>query len=129
MNCVLLSGGLFQIYANNEENYLSYEDIANKLIKSYSKQYLNISNIFEKYKKIKSGIKNINKENEMFLKEFKDNNKTFNLFEENKNNFEKIDLKLLYSFLNKFQKIFFNYDNLLYLLFDLNVFHLLNIET
>ena len=67
MNCVLLSGGLFQIYTNNEENFLSYEDIANKLIKTLAKKYPNISDIFAKYQKIKCGIKNIKEENEIFL--------------------------------------------------------------
>jgi hypothetical protein len=37
MNCVLLSGGLFQIYSNIKENYLSYEDITDKLIKMLEK--------------------------------------------------------------------------------------------
>ena len=126
MNCVLLSGGLFQIYSNIKENYLSYEDITNKLIKSYIKENPNIKNIFNKYLKIKTEIMDINEINESFLKELNIDN---NLFECQKENFETINLQLFYSFINKFQKVFFHYGNLLYLLFDLNVFNALNIET
>ena len=126
MNCVLLSGGLFQIYSNIKENYLSYEDITNKLIKSYIKEIPNIKIIFNKYLNIKTELIDVKETNEAFLKELNIDN---NLFESQKNNFETINLQLFYSFINKFQKVYFNYENLLYLLFDVNVFNALNIET
>ena len=126
MNCVLLSGGLFQIYSNIKENYLSYEDITNKLIKSYIKEIPNIKIIFNKCLGVKTDLINLKETNEAFLKELNIDN---NLFESQKNNFETINLQLFYSFINKFQKVYFNYENLLYLLFDVNVFNALNIET
>ena len=126
MNCVLLSGGLFQIYSYIKENYLSYEDITNKLIKSYIKEIPNIKIIFNKYLNIKTDLINLKETNEAFLKELNIDN---NLFESQKNNFETVNLQLFYSFINKFQKVYFNYENLLYLLFDVNVFNALNIET
>ena len=133
MNCILLSGGLFQVYSNFKENYLTYEDIANKLIKAFSKQNPNINEIFNKYLKTKKdvNVENINEKNDEFLKEININinNNSFNIFEQQKNNFETINLPIFYSFINKFKKVFFNYENLLYLLFDFNIFKLLNIET
>ena len=129
MNCVLLQGGLFQIYSNIKENYLSYDDIANKLVKSYINKNSNIKVIFDKYLKTKKEKIDINETNDAFLKEINIDNNKNNLFESQKDNFETINLQLFYSFINKFQKVFFNYDNLLYLLFDINVFNVLNIET
>ena len=132
MNCILLSGGLFQIYSNIKENYLTYEDIANELIKIFSKQNQNISEIFNKYRKIKTDVKNIEEKNDEFLKEVNidiNHANSFNLFEDQKNNFETINLQIFYSFINKFKNIYFHYENLLYLLFDFNIFQLLNIET
>ena len=125
INCVLLSGGLFQIYSNIKENYISYEDMKNKLIKSYIKDNPNISKIFTKYENIKTEFNSdFQKINSDFIKDLE-----LNIFSEQKNNFETMDLSLLYSFFSKFQKIYFCYDNLLYLLFDMNIFSLLNIET
>ena len=132
MNCILLSGGLFQIYSNIKENYLAYEDIANELIKTFSKQNKNISEIFNKYRKIKTDVKNIEEKNDEFLKEVNidiNHANSFNLFKDQKNNFETINLQIFYSFINKFKNIYFHYENLLYLLFDFNIFQLLNIET
>ena len=129
MNCVLLSGGLFQIYSNIKENYLSYEDITNKLIKSLSKENQNIKSIFNKYLKIKTELIDLQEANKKFIQELNIENITHNLFESQKDNFETINLQIFYSFIDKFQKVYFNYDNLLYLLFDLNVFNLLYIET
>ena len=131
MNCILLSGGLFQIYSNNKENYLSYKDISNKLIKSYIKEYPSIEEIFNKYVKIKTEVSELKDTNEKFLKELNINisNNSFNIFEGQKNNFETIDLQLFYSFIKNFKNVYFNYDNLLYLLFDYNAFQLLNVET
>ena len=130
MNCILLSGGLFQIYSNIKENYLTYEDIKNKLINSHSKKYPNLIDVFNKYINIKTPIKNIKETNESFLKEIKINNEndTLNLFDDQKNNFETIDLQVFYSFIKKFKNVYFKYDNLLYLLFDLNIFQSLNID-
>ena len=131
MNCILLSGGLFQIYSNNKESYLSYKDISNKLIKSYIKEYPSIEEIFNKYVKIKTEVSDLKDTNEKFLKELNINisNNSFNIFEGQKNNFETIDLQLFYSFIKNFKNVYFNYDNLLYLLFDYNAFQLLNVET
>ena len=129
MNCVLLQGGLFQIYSNIKENYLSYEDIANKLVKLYINKNPNIKVIFDKYLKTKTEKIDINETNDTFLKEINIDNNKNNLFESQKDNFETINLELFYSFINKFQKVYFNYENLLYLLFDINVFNVLNIET
>ena len=131
MNCILLSGGLFQIYSNIKENYLSYDDMTNKLIQSFSGEKSKITEVFNKYKIIKVNTENIKETNEVFLKEFNNNidNYSFNLFEEQKNNFETIDLQLFYSFIKKFKQVYFSYDNLLYLLFDFNIFQTLNIET
>ena len=59
MNCILLSGGLFQIYSNFKENYLSYDDIVNKLIQKFIKENPNIAEIFKKYQNIKTNVNNI----------------------------------------------------------------------
>ena len=127
MNCILLSGGLFQIYSNHKENYLSYRDMMSKVSEENIKEYPNIKGVFNKYVKIKSEIKNISETNEVFLKQINNNNdiNSFNLFEKQKDNFETISLPLFYSFIKKFKKVYFYYDNLLYLLFDLNIFNLL----
>ena len=128
MNCILLSGGLFQIYSNIVEDYLSYEDLTNKILNKYP----NIKNILDKYKNIKKlESKSIEAINEAFIKELNiDSQKQIsnNLFEGQKENFETIDLKQLYLFFDKFNKIYFNYDNLLYLLIDFNIFKLLDIK-
>jgi predicted SnoaL-like aldol condensation-catalyzing enzyme len=131
MNCILLSGGLFQIYSNFKENYLSYEDIANKLIQKFSKENSNTAEIFKKYQNIKTKVNNIKETKEIFNKELNINinNNSFNLFEDQKNNFETINLELFNSFIKEFKQVYFNYENLLYLLFDLNIFELLSIET
>jgi inositol-1,3,4-trisphosphate 5/6-kinase/inositol-tetrakisphosphate 1-kinase len=50
------------------------------------------------------------------------------MFEGQKDNFETIDLNKLYLFFDKFAKIYFNYNNLLYLLIDYNIFTLLEIK-
>ena len=131
MNCILLSGGLFQIYSNIKENYLSYEDLINKISISLLNNCPNIKKTFEKYKKMnidnKKTIKVINKE---FIEKLNENSKIkiYNLFEKQNNYFETIHLETLYSFFEKFDKIYFNYDTLLNLLIDWNVFNILNIE-
>ena len=131
MNCILLSGGLFQIYSNIKENYLSYEDLTNKISESYKQYYPNIKNIFEKYMNIKELKSNkINEINIEFINQInKDSKKQINnLFKGEEKSFETIVLKELYLFFDKFNKIYFNYDNLLYLLIDYNIFNLLNID-
>ncbi len=130
MNCILLSGGLFQIYSNIVEDYLSYEDITNKLF--YSQNNPNIKTVIDKYKNIKRlESKPINEINEELIKELNRNSQKLisnNLFEGQKDNFETINLKTLYLFFDKFEKIYFNYNNLLYLLIDYNIFKLLDIK-
>ena len=129
MNCIILSGGLFQIYSNIIENYLSYEDLSNKLMKLYVLNNPNLKTIFQKYQNINVlEDNNINEINQKFIKEIDSQKQINNLFEGQKNNFETIDLKQLYLFFDKFNKIYFNYDNLLNLLIDFNVFKLLDIE-
>ena len=127
MKCILLSGGLFQIYSNINENILSYEDLTNKLYLKYPKAKKDI----EKYTNIKTldkrPINDINSELINILNKNYDN-KIGNLFEGQKENFETIDLNQLGSFLHKFQKVYFNYENLLYLLLDYNIFKLLDID-
>ena len=109
MNCILLSGGLFQIYSNIKENYFSYEDLINKISISLLNNCPNIRKIFEKYKKMnidnKKTIEVINKE---FIEELNGNSKIkiYNLFEKQNNYFETIHLETLYSFFEKFDKIF-----------------------
>ena len=127
MKCILLSGGLFQIYSNINENILSYEDLTNKLYLKYPKAKKDI----EKYTNIKTLDKRpINDINSELIKILNKNydNKIGNLFEGQKENFETIDLNQLGSFLHKFQKVYFNYENLLYLLLDYNIFKLLDID-
>ena len=131
MNCILFSGGLFQIYSNIKENYLSYEDLSDKISKLFLPKFPNIKTISQNYKNINNlETGNINEINENFLKEINNNSQKSitNLFEGQKENFETIILDKLYSFFDKFNKIYFNYDNLLYLLIDFNIFKLLNIE-
>ena len=131
MNCVLLSGGLFQIYSNIKDNYLLYKNLEKKLLESFLKNNPNISKIFEKYKNIKFiDEKDINKLNEQFLEEYNKNiqKNVVNIFEGLKENFETIDLNKLYLFFQRFNKVYFNYENLLYLIIDYNIFKLLNIE-
>ena len=127
MKCILLSGGLFQIYSNINENILSYEDLTNKLYLKYPKAKKDI----EKYTNIKTldkrPINDINSELINILNKNYDN-KIGNLFEGQKENFETIVLNQLDSFLHKFQKVYFNYENLLYLLLDYNIFKLLDID-
>ena len=127
MKCILLSGGLFQIYSSINENILSYEDLANKLYLKYPKEKKDI----EKYTNIKTldkrPINDINSELINIINKNYDN-KIGNLFEGQKENFETIDLNQLGSFLHKFQKVYFNYENLLYLLLDYNIFKLLDID-
>ena len=131
MNCILLSGGLFQIYSNIKENYISYEDMTNKLLIAFNQNNTNIKTIFEEYKsgliEESKTIKEINKE---FINKINKNSekKINNIFEGQNKDFEIIKLKPLYSFFEKFNKIYFNYDNLLYLLIDFNIFNLLNID-
>ena len=130
MNCILLSGGLFQIYSNINENYLSYEDLSNKIIKLYILNTPNIQPSFQKYLNINVlEDNNINEINKKFIKELDFQKQVNNLFEGQKDNFETINLKQLYLFFDKFDNIYFNYDNLLYLLIDYNIFQLLDIET
>ena len=135
MNCILLSGGLFQIYSNINENYLSYEDLTSKICESYIENYPNIKNTFNKYKNIKELKTNNNKDtinyiNTEFLNEInKDTQQQIdNLFKGKEKSFETIVLNNLYLFFDKFNKIYFNYDNLLYLLIDYNIFKLLNVD-
>ena len=130
MNCILLTGGLFQIYSNIKENYLSYEDLIEKLSISLLNNSPNVKKIFEKYMKMNIDSKTIEMINKEFIEELNENSekKICNVFESQNNNFETIHLKTLYSFFDKFDKIYFNYDNLLFLLIDRNVFNLLNIE-
>ena len=131
MNCILFSGGLYQIYSNIKENYLSYEDLTDKISKSFFTLSPNIKTIFQSYKNTNSiDNENINEINEKFLKEINNScpKQITNLFEGQKNNFETIMLNYLYSFFDKFNNIYFKYDNLLYLLIDYNIFKLLNID-
>ena len=131
MNCIILSGGLFQIYSNTTDNYLSYDTLSNKLCESYIHNNPNVKTIFEKYSNIKAiNIISLNEINNQFIQEInKDSiNHIDNLFEGQNENFETIDLKQLYLFFDKFNKVYFNYDNLLYLLIDFSIFKLLNID-
>ena len=52
MNCILFSGGLFQIYSNIKENYLSYEDLSDKISKLFLPKFPNIKTISQNYKNI-----------------------------------------------------------------------------
>ena len=134
MNCFLLSGGLFQIYSNPIEYFISYEDISNKALRMYSNESPNIVSIFGKYYNIvilsKSEQSNIEKINIDFLNEInRDSSKPFSLlFEDIKNHFETIVLNYFELFIEKFRKVYFYYENLLFLLIDYNIFKLLGID-
>ena len=52
MNCILFSGGLFQIYSNIKENYLSYEDLSDKISKLFLPNFPNIKTMSQNYKNI-----------------------------------------------------------------------------
>ena len=73
MNCFLLSGGLFQIYSNPIDYFISYEDISRKAIDFYSISYPNFVSTFNKYyNKIvltKNELSNIEKINAEFIDE------------------------------------------------------------
>ena len=134
MNCFLLSGGLFQIYSNPVDHFISYEDITNKALNLYSSTFPNIMTTFNKYHNIiilseyeQSNIETIN---QIFINELNlDSRKPMStLFENIKDNFETIVLKYLDSFIQKFKKVYFNYDNLLYLLIDYNIMKLLGVD-
>jgi hypothetical protein len=134
MNCFLLSGGLFQIYSNPVDYFLSYEDISNKAIRLYSPIYPNFTSTFNKYYNIMSLQKNeqtnIEKINLDFMQELNlDSPMPISiLFEDIKNHFETIVLNYLDLFLEKFKNVYFYYENLLYLLIDYNIFKLLGID-
>ena len=134
MNCFLLSGGLFQIYSNPIDYFISYEDISNKALRLYSNESPNIVSTFNKYYNTiilsKSEQSNIEKINIDFLNEINgDSNKPLSiLFEDIKNHFETIVLNYLDLFIEKFRKVYFYYENLLYLLIDYNIFKLLGID-
>ena len=134
MNCFLLSGGLFQIYSNPVDYFISYEDISKKSIRLYSPIYPNIAQTFNKYYNITSLPKNeqsnIEKINLDFMQEINlDSPIPISiLFEDIKSHFETIVLNYLDLFLEKFKNVYFYYDNLLYLLIDYNIFKLLGID-
>ena len=135
MNCFLLSGGLFQIYSNPIEYFISYKDISNKAIRFYSPSYPNILSTFSKYYNIsflsKQEQKYLEKVNLDFLNELNlESHKPLSLlFEDIKDHFETIVLSYLDLFLEKFKNVYFYYQNLLYLLIDYNIFKLLGIDT
>lgn len=132
MNCFLLSGGLFQIYSNPVDYFISYEDISRKSLDYYSSTHPNIAYTFHKYYNTieLSKSENLEKINREFINEFNlySDMPMSILFEDRKNNFETIVLSYLDQFIQKFQKVYFNYENLLYLLIDYNVFKLLGID-
>ena len=132
MNCFLLSGGLFQIYSNPVDYFISYEDICRKSLDYYSSTHPNIAYTFHKYYNTieLSKSENIEKINREFINEFNlySDMPMSILFEDRKNNFETIVLSYLDQFIQKFQKVYFNYENLLYLLIDYNIFKLLGID-
>ena len=133
MNGVVLSGGLFQVFSFIDKYCISYEEIKNHMIKSLSLLNLEPKKILDKYEKITSfddlSEKSIEKINEKFLEELNTNNKEkiLNIFEAK--NIEVISLTHLKNFILKFKKFYFNYENLLYLLFDYNIFKLFKIES
>ena len=135
MNCFLLSGGLFQIYSNPIDYFISYEDILNKAIRFYSPSYPNILSAFNMYYNVsflsKQENTNLGKVNLDFLNEInKESQKPLSLlFEDIKDHFETIVLNYLDLFLEKFQKVYFYYENLLFLLIDYNIFKLFGIDT
>ena len=134
MNCFLLSGGLFQIYSNPIDYFISYEDISAKALSFYSSNYPNIMQTFSKYHDIivlsEYEQSNIEVVNQGFINELNlESRKPISiLFEDRKNNFETIVLKYLDLFIQKFKKVYFNYDNLLYLLIDYNILKLLGVD-
>jgi hypothetical protein len=132
MNCFLLSGGLFQIYSNPVDYFISYEDISRKSLDYYSSTHPNIAYTFHKYYNTieLSKSENLEKINREFINEFNlySDMPMSILFEDRKNNFETIVLSYLDQFIQKFQKVYFNYENLLYLLIDYNIFKLLGID-
>ena len=133
MNCFLLSGGLFQIYSNPVDYFISYEDICRKALMYYSSTHPNLTTTFNKYYNtvILSKNENLEKINREFLNDFNlySEMPISVLFEDRKNNFETIVVNYLEQFIQKFQKVYFNYENLLYLLIDYNIFKLLGIDT
>ena len=134
MNCFLLSGGLFQIYSNPIDYFISYQDISRKSIDFYSSTHPNFTSTFNKYYNIitfsKNEQTNIEKINADFINELNLDcvRPIATLFEDRKDNFETIVLNYFYSFLEKFNKVYFEYQNLLYLLIDYNIFKLLGID-
>jgi len=134
MNCFLLSGGLFQIYSNPIDYFISYEDISAKALSLYSSNYPNIMQTFSKYHNIivlsEYEQSNIEVINQGFINELNlESRKPISiLFKNRKNNFETIVLKYLDLFIQKFKKVYFNYDNLLYLLIDYNILKLLGVD-
>ena len=134
MNCFLLSGGLFQIYSNPIDYFISYQDISRKSIDFYSSTHPNFTSTFNKYYNIitfsKNEQTNIEKINADFINELNLDcvRPITTLFEDRKDNFETIVLNYFYSFLEKFNKVYFEYQNLLYLLIDYNIFKLLGID-
>jgi hypothetical protein len=132
MNCFLISGGLFQIYSNPVDYFISYEDISRKSLDYYSSTHPNIAYTFHKYYNTieLSKSENLEKINREFINEFNlySDMPMSILFEDRKNNFETIVLSYLDQFIQKFQKVYFNYENLLYLLIDYNIFKLLGID-
>ena len=109
MNCFLLSGGLFQIYSNPVDYFISYEDICRKSLDYYSSTHPNIAYTFHKYYNTieLSKSENIEKINREFINEFNlySDMPMSILFEDRKNNFETIVLSYLDQFIQKFQKI------------------------
>ena len=134
MNCFLLSGGLFQIYSNPIDYFISYEDICSKTLDYYSSTHPNIISTFNKYYNViflcQNEQINLEKINRDFINELNlDSHKPLSLlFEDRKSNFETIVLKYLDLFIQKFQNVYFSYENLLYLLIDYNIFKLLGID-
>ena len=134
MNCFLLSGGLFQIYSNPIDYFISYEDISRKALSFYHSTYPNFTSTFKKYYNIitlsKNEESNIEKINIEFLDELNlDSQRPISiLFEDRKKNFETIVLNYLDLFMQEFKNVYFYYENLLYLLIDYNIFKLLGID-
>ena len=134
MNCFLLSGGLFQIYSNPIDHFISYDDISNKAKFLYSSDFPNFISTFNKYHNIiilsENELLNIEKINRDFINELNiDSKREISLlFEDRKNNFETIVLNYLDLFIQKFKKVYFLYENLLYLLIDYNILKLLGVN-
>ena len=135
MKLILLSGGLFQVYSNPIELFISYNDIYQKTLEFNSSFYSNLNVIFEKYYQItqmkKEELLDLERLNNKFLNEINlgGRRSLTNLFEGKKDNFETIVLQYFYDFLDKFNEVYFNYENLLFLLIDYNIFKLLDIKT